>query len=247
MIEVHYFHVFLREPEVTHRQDACVCVCANIYIYTHTHIYYTISTHTHIYIYIHTHIYIYMIHYIYISTYIYIYIHIYTYAQAIICLFHLPGFFFEMPPFTDGQTKGEPHFFPPLLCPHDTSQGCLQVSNLSAFDCEAWWSRSGLKLVSEVFDWCSGMGNGGVGWLIIVSREYYRSFPHSLLSTSKLMGGICAGPGSEQSSSHVRYLRSRADWIASAGGTRFGHRVWQQLKEYRNLTVCQWTMAMFHR
>ena len=33
------------------------------------------------------------------------------YAQAIICLFHLPGFFFEMPPFTDGQTKGEPHFF----------------------------------------------------------------------------------------------------------------------------------------
>lgn len=28
--------------------------------------------------------------------------------------------------------------FSTLLCPHDTSQGCLQVSNLSAFDCEAW-------------------------------------------------------------------------------------------------------------
>ena len=45
-------------------------------------------------------------------------------------------------------------------------------------------SRRNLK--ESLTSWCLFVGNEGMGWLLIVNICYYRSFPHCLLSTSKL-------------------------------------------------------------
>ena len=62
--------------------------------------------------------------------------------------------------------------FSTLLCPHDTSQGCLQVSNLSAFDCEAWWSlwveETGFRSASLVLSRKMGEWDDCFYWILLV-------------------------------------------------------------------------------
>ena len=117
---------------------------------------------------IHTHIYIYIYNILY-TIYIYIYIYICTGYYMLISSTRL--LLRDAPHSRMGKPK-ESLIFSTLLCPHDTSQGCLQVSNLSAFDCEAWWSlwveETGFRSASLVLSSKMGEWDDCFYWILLV-------------------------------------------------------------------------------